>query len=190
MQPIFKTVRCQIVFAFLFTLLISSELSALGFAYTAESLVQQSELIVVGRVLSVESKRVGENGTSIRTYFQFEVERYLNGSTQDNPIEFVSSGGRANGMVEEVSYSAAIYLLPGDHLLVFLGEHENQWFPIGGTRGVYRVISNNGGPELLEPVTSVEVVVRQTDQFTKRTGPLLNATTVEDIELIIEGQKE
>ena len=148
------------------TLLVGSTIPAAGTVVLPTDLVElshQAEVIVVGRVVDVEARRI--SASRIDSLVTFEPAQYLKGDYGDSVI-FQVPGGR-EGRYRSVVVGAPV-LRPGDRVVLFLrGRPPALPHLLGLSQGVFRLVvdPSSGGllvspPALVNPGPDAVAVVR------------------------------
>lgn len=158
-----------------------------------DDVLADSDLVVVGKVESIESYRrdfyitnVVDGRESLMedyvlTDWKIEVLETLKGDCESSPMKLTWIGGTIDGKTSTSSMD--FHLDIGDVALFFLSwnERNEKWIPRGASARVF-LVEDYGGVEQLRTTNEMLVVGSPDELDAKRTGPLLGAETLEDFE--------
>jgi hypothetical protein len=149
----------------LILILVSQQALSLVIARASiEELATESSCIILGEIISIESKWKDENHNFIYTYVTIEISEFIKGSGESQ-IVIRQMGGQINDIVAEIMGTPSFS--PGEEVLLFLNKNEN-WYEIHSiSLGCLRVRSERGEQKniihdlrdvhLIDPVTNSEV---------------------------------
>lgn len=130
---------------------------------SAEKLTADSDLIVSGRVISVEYAWEDETRRAINTLLTVEVEQYLKG--RGNATVVVRQlGGRIGNFGDEIP--GVPQFQAGEEVVLFLVSHRGDYWIHSMALGAFRVFSDETGEKLvynnLPDVTVIDPATQQT----------------------------
>ena len=141
MSKRFKTLG-SIVAALGFAGLLAASAQASQFrAFAREAQVKGSDLIALGRVVSVDSAWDAAH-TAIHTDAEIALDETWKGSPASDHVIARSLGGHVDNVALEVDGAATFRV--GEHVLVFLRQGDGAYMPWGMRFGKYEVIDEGG----------------------------------------------
>jgi hypothetical protein len=143
---------------------------ALSFAQeekiSVSQLTQRSEVVVIGKVISVRSGW-NDDRTKIHTLADIAIQEQLKGTVAQTTITILTLGGEVNGIGE--SYSHAAKFIRDEHVVVFASRHTSgQYRTTAGDQGKYTV-KDEGGMKMIAETLSLDQL-RSTVRQTVRKG--------------------
>jgi len=148
-------------------LLLASAAQASQFrAFGRDAQVRGSDLIAIGRVVSVRSDW-DERHSAIHTDAEIAIDEVWKGDPQGDRIVVRSLGGRVGNVALEVDGSAEFTI--GEHVLVFLRAADGAYVPWGMRFGKYEIIDEGGASFAVGPLPPK---VTGAQQFSQVSVPL------------------
>lgn len=154
-------------FALALTALVAGSADASQFrAFNRDAQVRGSDLIALGRVVSVASDW-DESHSAIHTDAEIAIDDVWKGEPTSDRIVVRSLGGRVGNVALEVDGSAAFTV--GERVLVFLRTSGGSYLPWGMRFGKYEVVEEGGSAFAVGPLPPT---VSGAQRFTQVSVPL------------------
>lgn len=111
-----------------------------------QEMTVQSELVVAGRIASVEYVWEDETHRAINTLLTVEVDQYVKGNG-NAPLVVRQLGGRIGDFGDEIS--GVPQFEKGDEVLFFLIKHNGEYWIHSMALGAFRVFTDDAGQKLV-----------------------------------------
>jgi hypothetical protein len=140
------SIKALFVLLAIVALLCSSERAAAQVeSNRIQSLAQQADAIVVGKVSTVRSEWTADK-TRIVTKVSVDVDEYVKGQSTGKTLVITHMGGEVDGVGE--LYTSAPHFSAGEDVLVFVKkDSKNNLNVAGGTEGKVRIMKNESTGE-------------------------------------------
>ncbi len=149
-----------IFFALVMLFAFSADAEALMIKLEIDELADQSDIVIVGTVQSIESNW-NDNRSAIYSTVTLSVEIVLDGEKQQDTVTVVVPGGEVDG-IREIVLTSPVFEI-GDQVLLFLSETSAKNFSIGSSQVKQYELSGNFQGRI--PVQSKAVVGIPLDQL-------------------------
>ena len=141
-----SSIKASFALLAIVALLCSSERAAAQIeSNRIQSLTQQADAIVVGKVSTVRSEWTADK-TRIVTKVSVDVDEYVKGQPAGKTMVITHLGGEVDGVGE--LYSSAPHFSPGEDVLVFVKkDSKNNLTVAGGNEGKIKITKNESTGE-------------------------------------------
>jgi hypothetical protein len=150
------------LFMFIFAVMLTPLTALTIMMASADELTAESDLVISGKISSIEYVWEDETHRAINTLLTVEVERYMKGM-ENSTVVVRQLGGRIGDSGDEIPGTPRFDA--GEEVILFLVKHQGDYWIHSIALGVFRIVTAEGGQKVvfnhLKDVTLLDPVSRE-----------------------------